>query len=408
MGLLDDFLDFAKTPEGQGVMSGIAGYAMNAQRGTPFNNLGRGAMAGLMGYGQAQNMADKRLEEAQQRKMRDLQMGQLQGQIDDQNKVRDFYGNLGKFNVSPIQQALSNGQGPTIANEAQIPKMAGGFNAKSMYEAMLNSGSPTLAQAGLAGLTKKPDMHKLGYGEKLIDAEGKIFAEGGPDPYKMSKSEELRQRHLDRLAEIQASSSMAAANRPEKMVTVMDEDGNPFSIPQSQAFAEKLPIYSAAAAKALKEKTAAKGAKQQLTDAASEIRSYYDDLKSGGGVTSSEVGALGNIGARIGTSSVGRTVGSYLGTKNEESRQKIEQARPLLLNLIKQATGMSSQQMNSNVELQTYLKAATDPTLTYEANVQALNNLDRMFGIGVGIESKPNAQKSSIGSGGWSATKVGK
>ena len=155
MGLLDDFTSFLKTPEGIGVASGLAG---------------------LMGYAQAQEGADRRLEEAQQRKLRDLQMGQLQGQIDDQNKVRDFYGNLSKFNVSPVQQALSNGQGPTIANEAQIPKMAGGFNAKSMYEAMLNSGSPTLAQAGLAGLTKQDDPITLAEGASLVRKDGTQIA----------------------------------------------------------------------------------------------------------------------------------------------------------------------------------------------------------------------------------------
>lgn len=54
MGLLDDFTSFLKTPEGIGVASGLAGYAMNARKGTPWNNIGRGGLAGLMGYAQAQ------------------------------------------------------------------------------------------------------------------------------------------------------------------------------------------------------------------------------------------------------------------------------------------------------------------------------------------------------------------
>jgi hypothetical protein len=49
---------------------------------------------------------------------------------------------------------------------------------------------------------------------------------------------------------------------------------------------------------------------------------------------------------------------------------------------------MTASQMNSNAEMQLYLKAATDPTLTVEANRSALANLDRMFGLGL---AKPPA-----------------
>ena len=53
MGLLDDTLGFLKTPEGLGVLSGLAGYAAGARRGQPINSLGRGGLAGLMGYNAA-------------------------------------------------------------------------------------------------------------------------------------------------------------------------------------------------------------------------------------------------------------------------------------------------------------------------------------------------------------------
>lgn len=43
-------LDFLNTPQGTGLLSGLAGYAMNARRGTPVNNIGRGLAAGLQGY----------------------------------------------------------------------------------------------------------------------------------------------------------------------------------------------------------------------------------------------------------------------------------------------------------------------------------------------------------------------
>ena len=46
-------LDFFKSPEGQGLVSGISGYAATARRGTPINNIGRGLLAGTAGYGAA-------------------------------------------------------------------------------------------------------------------------------------------------------------------------------------------------------------------------------------------------------------------------------------------------------------------------------------------------------------------
>ncbi len=49
MGLLD----FLETPQGQALASGIATYAATAKRGTPINNLGRGVLGGVTGYGDA-------------------------------------------------------------------------------------------------------------------------------------------------------------------------------------------------------------------------------------------------------------------------------------------------------------------------------------------------------------------
>jgi len=142
-------------------------------------------------------------------------------------------------------------------------------------------------------------------------------------------------------------------------------------------------------------------AKQQLSDVVGQLKTSYDTLLEGGGITSTTSGGRENIGAKMGTSAVGQFVGSALGTKNQEQRQVIEQTRPLLLNLIKEATGMSASQMNSNAEMQMYLKAATDPKLSYEANITALQNLDKTFGLGLLKETTPPKKKQQATSSGW-------
>jgi hypothetical protein len=152
----------------------------------------------------------------------------------------------------------------------------------------------------------------------------------------------------------------------------------------------------------VQEKTDVKNqAKQQLSDVVGQLKNSYDTLLEGGGITSTATGGRENIGAKMGTSAVGQFVGSALGTKNQEQRQIIEQTRPLLLNLIKEATGMSASQMNSNAEMQMYLKAATDPKLSYEANVTALRNLDKTFGLGLLKDISPPKKKTEPTSSGW-------
>ena len=82
-------LDFFKSPGGQGLLGAVAGYATNAQRGTPVNNLGRAAGAGLLAYGGAQDREIKQLEEGQQRQLRGMQLGKAKAEMADDQWMRD-------------------------------------------------------------------------------------------------------------------------------------------------------------------------------------------------------------------------------------------------------------------------------------------------------------------------------
>lgn len=70
-------LDFMQTPEGLGLVSGLAGYAANAKRGTPINNVGRGLAAGVMGYGSAKEQNAQLEQLKQMGAMRQMQMDQV-------------------------------------------------------------------------------------------------------------------------------------------------------------------------------------------------------------------------------------------------------------------------------------------------------------------------------------------
>jgi hypothetical protein len=78
----------------------------------------------------------------------------------------------------------------------------------------------------------------------------------------------------------------------------------------------------------------------------------------------------------------------FVGTQAQTIRDQISSSKPLLIAAIKQATGMSAQQLNSNAELQFYLQAATDPARSLPANRAALAILDRTYGMGTGVTAR--------------------
>ena len=89
-------LDFLKSPEGQGLVSGISGYAATARRGTPINNIGRGLLAGTAGLNTA---LDKQKE------------------VEKQQMIKSFFGMGAPAGAS--QNMPASGQQPMPAGVQQ-------------------------------------------------------------------------------------------------------------------------------------------------------------------------------------------------------------------------------------------------------------------------------------------------
>jgi hypothetical protein len=309
--------------------------------------------------------------------------------------------------VSALRGTPENAPSPDFEGNAVGPVMpAKPGDAMAAYSLAAASQSPTLRQMGMQGIAQMPQMEA----QKQERLDARQFRQTEAELARQARAEEAAANREQRMRELQMRSEdqrlsqqerlaaqretrdlmmqnqremakLQASLRPERNVTVLGPNGEAITVPQSQA--QGLPLYNPQAASALqKDKTKAQ-AKEQLSGVVQQLNNSYNALEQGGGITSTNQGALRNIGARIGTSGVGQALGGAVGTENQRQRQEIQQTRPLLLNLIKEATGMSAQQMNSNAEMQLYLQAATDPTLTVEANRSALANLDRMFGLGL-------------------------
>jgi hypothetical protein len=68
-----------------------------------------------------------------------------------------------------------------------------------------------------------------------------------------------------------------------------------------------------------------------------------------------------------------------VGTSTQAKRDELNSVRLQLFNAVKEATGMSSTQLNSNVELQTWLKSLGSDTMSKEANLAILNNIENRY-----------------------------
>ena len=119
--------------------------------------------------------------------------------------------------------------------------------------------------------------------------------------------------------------------------------------------------------------------KTLLADEISNLRRSLDVLNTLEAIPSTERGVLSNLGSSMQASGTGQFLGKVTGTEAQTERDLISSSKLRLVNAIKQATGMSAQQLNSNVELQTMLKSLSDPSQAIETNTRNLDNIETAY-----------------------------
>ena len=141
---------------------------------------------------------------------------------------------------------------------------------------------------------------------------------------------------------------------------------------------------------------AADAGKNLVGDVATQMGNSYLKLFESGGIKSTTRGASANLAASSQSSMLGQIGGGILGTENQSERDFIKSQRPILVQGIVKATGMTASQINSNVELKNLLDAATDPDKGYETNAKNLNLINKRFGTGTNImPEKPTVATQS-------------
>lgn len=129
-------------------------------------------------------------------------------------------------------------------------------------------------------------------------------------------------------------------------------------------------------------------ARTNVSGVLQKLADYYADLRDAGGAVSTKADPLSNLSAAVQSTGVGKAAGRAFGTEAASARNKITNSRPLIIAELKNATGLSAAQLNSNAELKLYLDAATNPDNDLESNIEALQNIDQMFGSNIGIKMR--------------------
>lgn len=155
MGLLDGF--FSDDPQKQaqmalalGLLSGNGGKGLSGFA----RNLGQAGMGAMGAYNTANALNERKLEEQQQRKFRDMQMGQMQSAMDDQ-----------RYAASIAPQFFTQGNAPADGVGPALPPKAD-FTG---YGQALAARNPQMGAQFMAMAPKPAAPMKLGRDDRLID-----------------------------------------------------------------------------------------------------------------------------------------------------------------------------------------------------------------------------------------------
>jgi hypothetical protein len=135
--------------------------------------------------------------------------------------------------------------------------------------------------------------------------------------------------------------------------------------------------------------------KTQLADDLDNLRTSFERLNEMRAIPSTGRNVVSNLMSATQASGVGQLLGRAGGTEEQVERDVINSARMRLVNSIKNATGMSAQQLNSNVELQTMLKSISDPGQSVEAALRIIDDIDNAYVKGSGTMPKRGQKPAS-------------
>lgn len=186
----------------------------------------------------------------------------------------------------------------------------------------------------------------------------------------------------------------AAPEAPSPVLTEIRNPQNPDELIRVDARTGRVIGVSGKEPAALARDAKAAAGKNELASELDNIRGAYENLNQMRAIPSTGRNVLSNIAAGTAASGVGQAVGRLAGTPEQTERDVIKSGRLRLVNAIKNATGMSAQQLNSNVELKNMLDSVTDPSQSIETVNRILNQIQETYLTGAAPSmTRPAAAK---------------
>lgn len=122
--------------------------------------------------------------------------------------------------------------------------------------------------------------------------------------------------------------------------------------------------------------------REGFTKTIDETLALADDLHKSGGMIDDEAPVSQNLATAALLSDAGQYASKAVGTKGQTKMTQIRAKIPAIIQDIKNATGMTAQQMNSDRDIQLLLDMVGDPTASYQSFTGSLKSLRGKYGAG--------------------------
>ena len=294
----------------------------------------------------------------------------------------------------PVGGGVGTGGGGAVAAALQTNPGAikdGAFARSQPGYAGASGGFATFntPEAGIAAQENLLRSAYIGKGFDTIDKIVNRYAPQGPENSSASVSN--YKKYIAQRTGIDINAPISAGQVPAVAAAMREfETGNR---PGGKGGAGGITLGQPISTGQTKEQRTQQRGRDNVSNTVSTLRDLYAELRERGGAVESGGGLMaapGNIANYIAGTAVGKPFGRALGTKEQATRDKIINVRRMLVTQIADAAGLSAQEMNSNVELQGLLDAATDPTQSIETVEETLNEIERLYG-------RPGAKGQRIG-----------
>jgi hypothetical protein len=283
----------------------------------------------------------------------------------------------GTFDIAPPPAA--NALAPTAAPVANALAPAAPMDEVTQLEAdiaRLSGNTNPRAIAIVANLEKRlAKLQPFAVGSNIYDPVTKTFITGPKErtstlrtPQELEQEMQIRAAGRSITPRAEPAPSIAQIedpNNPGRMITI---DARRY-VPGTNVGVIGSAGKTTAAAK---DEEKREFGKSQLQSELDNLRTAYATLETMRAIPSTERSGASNVLSSIAATGLGQTTGRVFGTEAQVERDVINSSKLRLMNAIKQATGISAQQLNSNVELQTMLKSLSDPS-------QATQTVDRII-----------------------------